>query len=143
MLLTCLLFFGGVSTSVFNLLGFMIDRNLKYLRSAEDLTQADFGSLFDASRGMIDTYEKGRAQPSHELICKVAKHFNISLDDMTYTDLSLNPGLVTPGGPIQQDNKDEMLKAKDEMIAMLKDQVRDLQERAEKQGIIIEKLLSK
>jgi transcriptional regulator with XRE-family HTH domain len=122
----------------------MIATNLKQLRAHAGLNQTEFGKLFDASRGMIDTYESGRSEPSYEFIKKVAEHFKISLDIITYKDLAVNPGYIKPGAVIQNEsNHLETIRAKDEMISMLKRQVKDLQTTIDKQGSIIEKLASK
>lgn len=87
---------------------------------------------------MIDTYENDRSIPSHDFITRVANHFNLSLDILTAKDLKLNPGYIIQGGELQRQEA-----TKDEIIKMLKKQVRDLQTTVDQQNRIIEKLASK
>ncbi|WP_249413510.1 helix-turn-helix domain-containing protein [Chryseobacterium indologenes] len=44
------------------------------------LSQKAFADLFDLNRGVISSYEEGRAEPKIETILKVANHFNLNLD---------------------------------------------------------------
>ncbi|CAH0131360.1 helix-turn-helix transcriptional regulator [Chryseobacterium sp. Bi04] len=56
--------------------------NVKKIRQAKGLSQKAFADLFDLSRGVISSYEEGRAEPKIETILKVANHFNLSLDKL-------------------------------------------------------------
>ena len=110
-----------------------LSSNIKYLRKKSELSQAEFGQIFGASRGMIDTYETRRSQPTYETIRKIADYFKVSLDDLTDKDLSL-------GYPMRiVEEKNEGVK--DELIKILQKQIESLQSTVEHQQAIIDKLL--
>ncbi|KAA2221679.1 helix-turn-helix domain-containing protein [Chryseobacterium sediminis] len=54
--------------------------NIKTIRQVKGLSQKAFADLFDLNRGVISSYEEGRAEPKIETILKVANHFNLNLD---------------------------------------------------------------
>ena len=100
-----------------------IHANIKFLRNYTKLSQAQFGDLFGKSRSNIDSYERG-TPPSEDLLGKISKHFNISVDTLLYKDLQSNPGLMLGGNG---NNIDDILKTKDELIKELKKQIQFLQ----------------
>lgn len=61
--------------------------NIKKIRQAKDLSQKAFADLFDLNRGVISSYEEGRAEPKIETLLKVANHFNLDLDQLLTEDL--------------------------------------------------------
>lgn len=64
--------------------------NVKKIRQAKGLSQKAFADLFDLSRGVISSYEEGRAEPKIETILKVANHFNLSLDRLLTEAVQVN-----------------------------------------------------
>ncbi len=109
----------------------MIGKNVKFLRNYSGLNQTEFGKLFGITRGMIDTYEREKAKPSFELLNRVAKHFNLSLEAITQKDLTMNPGLLYSGASVEEQKSvvnGDLLAAKDEQIKLLKEQNKFLQE---------------
>ncbi|QRA44197.1 helix-turn-helix domain-containing protein [Chryseobacterium cucumeris] len=56
--------------------------NIKKIRQVKGLSQKAFADLFALNRGVISSYEEGRAEPKIETILKVANHFNLSLDKL-------------------------------------------------------------
>ncbi|WP_374463544.1 helix-turn-helix domain-containing protein [Chryseobacterium sp.] len=46
------------------------------------MSQKAFADLFDLNRGVISSYEEGRAEPKIETILKVANYFNLTLDQL-------------------------------------------------------------
>jgi len=56
--------------------------NIKIIRQAKGLSQKAFADLFDLNRGVISSYEEGRAEPKIETILKVAALFNLSVDEL-------------------------------------------------------------
>lgn len=55
-------------------------KNVKKIRMLHNLSQQEFGELFNVSRGSVGSYEEGRAEPKIDTAIKIAKHFNVSLD---------------------------------------------------------------
>lgn len=64
--------------------------NIKKIRQVKGLSQKAFADLFDLNRGVISSYEEGRAEPKIETILKVASHFNLKLDKLLTETLQVN-----------------------------------------------------
>lgn len=64
--------------------------NIKKIRQVKGLSQKTFAELLDLNRGVISSYEEGRAEPKIETILKVATHFNLELDQLLTEDLHEN-----------------------------------------------------
>ncbi|MDN3695636.1 helix-turn-helix transcriptional regulator [Chryseobacterium tructae] len=64
--------------------------NIKKIRQVKGLSQKAFADLFDLNRGVISSYEEGRAEPKIETILKVANHFNLDLDKLLTEILQVN-----------------------------------------------------
>jgi transcriptional regulator with XRE-family HTH domain len=57
-----------------------IGKNLTQLRKAKNWSQEDLAKEIDSSRIMIGKYERGDNSPSIEVLFKLAKIFDVSLD---------------------------------------------------------------
>lgn len=64
--------------------------NIKKIRQVNGLSQKAFADLFDLNRGVISSYEEGRAEPKIETILKVANYFNLDLDKLLTEILQVN-----------------------------------------------------
>jgi transcriptional regulator with XRE-family HTH domain len=64
--------------------------NIKKIRQVKGLSQKAFADLFDLNRGVISSYEEGRAEPKIETILKVANYFNLNLDKLLTEILQVN-----------------------------------------------------
>lgn len=64
--------------------------NIKKIRQVKGLSQKAFADLFDLNRGVISSYEEGRAEPKIETILKVANHFSLDLDKLLTETLQVN-----------------------------------------------------
>ncbi|PIF43876.1 transcriptional regulator with XRE-family HTH domain [Chryseobacterium sp. 52] len=64
--------------------------NIKKIRQVKGLSQKAFADLFDLNRGVISSYEEGRAEPKIETILKVAGYFNLDLDKLLTETLQVN-----------------------------------------------------
>ncbi len=62
--------------------------NIRYFRKKLGLNQVAFADLIGAKRNTISDYERGRSNPSIDLIRKMAELFKISLDDLIEKDMS-------------------------------------------------------
>lgn len=65
--------------------------NIKTLRETKGLTQADLGAIMGVSGTQMTRYEKGDSTPSVERLIMIADFFNITLQDLVFTDLSKKP----------------------------------------------------
>jgi transcriptional regulator with XRE-family HTH domain len=60
----------------------MIDSNLKFLRGVHNISQAELAEQLGIPRTTLSAYERGFVQPNIELMLKMGKYFNVSLDDL-------------------------------------------------------------
>lgn len=56
--------------------------NIKLIRLISGLSQSDFGGKFDATKAMIVSYERGKANPDELFISRLAKFAGISEEDL-------------------------------------------------------------
>ncbi len=68
----------------------MISQNLKYLRSREGLSQAELAEKLSIPRTTLSAYERGFVEPNIELMLKLCKFFNITLDDLVAFNFNHN-----------------------------------------------------
>ncbi|MEO3947182.1 helix-turn-helix transcriptional regulator [Gorillibacterium sp. CAU 1737] len=60
----------------------MIENRIKILRAEQNWTQADLAELLGVSRQAIISIEKYKYTPSLELAFKIAKAFNVSINEV-------------------------------------------------------------
>lgn len=53
---------------------------IKELRTAKHLTQEELGNILNVQKAAISKYENGRAEPSMDILKKMATLFNVSTD---------------------------------------------------------------
>ena len=68
----------------------MIGKNIKKIRGVKRLSQQAFADLFGLKRGTLAAYEEGRSSPRLETVIKIASHFNIDMDELLKTELTVN-----------------------------------------------------
>lgn len=56
--------------------------NLKIQRAIKDISQEDLAKIIGVSRQTINALEKGKYVPSTVLSLKIAKYFDIKLEDI-------------------------------------------------------------
>ncbi len=88
-------------------------KNMRYLRKENHLSQNEIAEkLGYKSFTTIQKWEDGTATPSYKVISKIADIFNVDVEDMMNTDLSLQPageipvlGIVRGGAPLLADQQ--------------------------------------
>lgn len=119
-------------------------KNIKKIRVLKNLSQQDFGDLFEISRGSIGSYEEGRAEPKIETVIKIANHYNISLEklltkELTVNDVSHFANKIS--NVIEEDKKEESTAPIkpiyiEDRIAKLEEKVKRLEDLLKKLGEI-------
>lgn len=66
-----------------------IVQNLKIIRAKYRFSQERFAELMSVSRGMINSYENARAEPSTEFLMKLGNLTGITVDQLTYGDIHM------------------------------------------------------
>lgn len=64
--------------------------NIKKIRQIKGLSQQAFADLLDLTRGIISSYEEGRAEPKIETLLHIAHFFNLSTDELISKPLTVN-----------------------------------------------------
>lgn len=59
-----------------------IAENIKFYRTQLGLTQEQLAKHFNAGKSLISNYENGYSTPDIETLCKLAKLFDITLDEL-------------------------------------------------------------
>ncbi len=65
-------------------------RNIRKIRNAKNISQAQFAQLFNLTRASIGAYEEGRAEAKIDTIIAIAKYFEITTDSLLVKELTLN-----------------------------------------------------
>lgn len=65
---------------------------LKVLRAERDWTQADLAEKLDVSRQTINALEKGKYDPSLPLAFKIARLFELKIEDIFEDEYSVTKG---------------------------------------------------
>lgn len=64
--------------------------NIKKIRQIKGLSQQAFADMLDLTRGIISSYEEGRAEPKIETLLNIASFFKISTDELISRPLTVN-----------------------------------------------------
>jgi putative transcriptional regulator len=62
------------------------NNNLKVLRAKRDITQAELAYALGVTRKTVNTIERGKFIPSTLLAIKMAKYFNVSVEDIFFIE---------------------------------------------------------
>ncbi len=65
-------------------------KNIKKIRNVRGLTQAQLAEMIEVNRGVISSYEEGRAEPKIETIIKTAEVFQLSIDLLLKSSVTVN-----------------------------------------------------
>lgn len=67
-----------------------IGENIKKIRLAKRISQADFAAIFKLARPSIGAYEEGRSEPKIDTIIQIANYFRLSIDILLTRELTVN-----------------------------------------------------
>lgn len=65
---------------------FYLNTNIKYLRKLNKESQEKLGRIINKKDATIGNYEKGIRNPDYIDLYLIAKHFNVSVDDLIKKD---------------------------------------------------------
>lgn len=69
---------------------------LRELRRQKGLSMRELGEQVGLSESTVSLYENGRRKPSHELLCRLADFFGVSVDYLLERDLFSQPSRLLP-----------------------------------------------
>ena len=64
----------------------IVENDVKDLRAAEGISQADLGAALGVSRQTVIAIERGRYDPSLPLAIKIARYFGLSVEEVFHVD---------------------------------------------------------
>lgn len=67
-----------------------IRKNIRYIRKKQEYTQQQFADSINVNRANVGAYEEGRAVIPIDSLAKISKEYNVSLDDLAFTDIELH-----------------------------------------------------
>lgn len=75
-------------------------KKLKDLRKIHNYNQEDVATVLGIVRQTYSHYETGKRTPGHDVLYKLAKFYNISLDELMYNTVELDPDIhFAPSAP--------------------------------------------
>jgi len=66
----------------------MLDKNLKYLRQKNKISQQGLSEALDIPRTTLGDYERGKTEPNISMLIKMATYFDVKVDELVKEDLS-------------------------------------------------------
>ncbi len=75
------------------------DHNIKVLRKRNGMTQSALAERLDVNRGRLAKYEEGRSEPPFSILGRIARTFDVSVDDLLNKDLNEAPDKPDQGPP--------------------------------------------
>jgi transcriptional regulator with XRE-family HTH domain len=69
----------------------IVNRNFRFLRSKEGLTQREFAERLNLKQATVGAYEEGRATPPLNVLSDLSRLFKVSIDNLISADLSSLP----------------------------------------------------
>jgi len=66
----------------------MLDKNLKYLRQKNKISQQVLSEAMDIPRSTLGDYERGKTEPNIAMLIKMAEYFDLKIDQLIKDDLS-------------------------------------------------------
>jgi DNA-binding XRE family transcriptional regulator len=65
----------------------VLNQNIRHLReTVANTSQQGLAQILGLTRGQVASYE-GNTEPPLDILKKISKHFNVSIDDLIYKDL--------------------------------------------------------
>jgi len=69
----------------------IFSENIRFLRAQKNLSQQELADRISMSRVRYSKYEDGRSEPPYELLIRISKYFNISIDLLLTVDIRKYP----------------------------------------------------
>ena len=104
----------------------MLSSNIRFLRTRKRFSQQKWGDLFGLTRGMVDSYERGLANPDAQTLAKIAKHYDISIENLLNEDIEKNT-LINFDNTASE-SKSALITTMQELINQLKEENKFLKE---------------
>ena len=66
----------------------MLDKNLKYLRQKNKISQQVLSEALEIPRSTLGDYERGKTEPNISMLIRLGDYFDIRVDQLIREDLS-------------------------------------------------------
>lgn len=102
----------------------IVAQNIRTLRESKNQTQQEFADEFKVTRGAIESYEQGRAEPKSALVVKITEHFGIHAKQL-FNEL-IDASMLKPGTkPSGYSLTEIKLQEANKQIELLKNTIKD------------------
>lgn len=62
--------------------------NIRALRNAYGETQEELGVALNLEKNTVSSYENGKREPSRDILSDIARHYMVSVEELTFSDLT-------------------------------------------------------
>jgi transcriptional regulator with XRE-family HTH domain len=98
--------------------------NISHLARIKGISNSALSKELDVSASQVGYYMNGKSNPKLEALVKMAKLFNVAIDDLILEDLTKNTGRPYGEGVADKtDNEDEQLRELNKLLRQRVDQV--------------------
>lgn len=97
-----------------------IGLNIKYLCDNNFLSQDEFGAKFGLKKSVVGTYVRGISYPKIEVMQKICKEYELTLDELVNQDLYLKHKGFTSSAGVPRVGEPEMPGYESEKEALIK-----------------------
>jgi transcriptional regulator with XRE-family HTH domain len=107
-------------------------KNIKYLRTLRNLTQAEIAERFDCTPPTVTRWEVGDSYPRFAELIQLREFFDVDLERLVFHDLALGEGMVQENNPMYKKSKemiDNAMEYLDKRLLHFNDTVNNLAER--------------
>lgn len=96
-----------------------IATNIKVLRERSGLSQGEFAKLLGVSDKAVSTWENGRREPRIGVIRKLSSAFNLSISDITDSDLEAYYKNKDSPAPAEAETRDKNQVTREDLLEVL------------------------
>lgn len=101
-------------------------KNIKFLRKKMGLNQEHIASLLNVARNTYSNYESGRNEPSFDMLIKISKIFNCTVDSLLTNSLEKSVEYNDINKHIEQHLMEYLVKEKEVCTAKIKNLSNDI-----------------
>jgi transcriptional regulator with XRE-family HTH domain len=113
-------------------------KNLRHLRRNKNLSQEEFARQVGLNRGNIASYEKGSAEPNIGNLTRIAKYFNIDLNDLIERDLSYANNIIKKIDRMEDEGNTDAQELLKESLENQMDKIELFRRRSDEMARILE-----
>lgn len=103
-----------------------IAKNIKFLRGTAGLNQTELGERVGKTKEAISTYERGKNEPSIEVLFELARFFDVAVEDMVLRDIEKEGSSDKPAPTSATISDDEVMRLNELMMHRIRELEREI-----------------